>query len=77
MVRSYALLVILFIIRVSYGQLQECPSCCNQTYTKDTIKTGVPSQHFWNCNEDEEFVIHVAKCFSECTYNVSIGTEFS
>ena len=78
MVRSCAILVILFIIRVSHGQLQECPSCCHHPYTEDNITAGSTPFAFWHCNETEEVVIHVAKCFSECAYNVSISTpDFS
>ena len=77
MVRPCALLVILFIIRVSQGQLQECPSCCHHPYTEDSITAGVGSFRFRNCDEDEEFAILAAKCFSECAYNVSVYMEFS
>ena len=78
MVRSCTLLAILFIVRVSYGQLQECPSCCNHTFTEESIKTAGSPRAFWDCNENEEFVIHAGRCFSECAYNVSVvGMEFS
>ena len=79
MVRLCTLMAILFIVRVSHGQLQECPSCCHHSYTEDSIKANapIPRQAFWDCNETEAVVIHVAKCFSECAYNVSVGTEFS
>ena len=78
MVWSCTFLAILFILRVSHGQrLQECPSCCHRSFTEDNITAGIPQRLFWDCNEDEELVIHVAKCFSECTYNVSVGMEFS
>ena len=78
MVQLRTFLAILLIIRVSCGQLQECPSCCNHTFTEDNIMEGtpIPRQPFWDCNEDEKFVIHVAKCFSECPYHVSVqGTQ--
>ena len=77
MVRSCTLLAILFTVRVSHGQLQECPSCCNHTFTEESIKTVGSPQAFWDCNENEEFVIHAARCFSECAYNVSVSIEFS
>ena len=79
MVWSCTLLAILFIVRVSHGQLQECPSCCHHTFTKENITTAGRPQPFWDCNESEEFVIHVGRCFSECTYKVSVhvGMEFS
>ena len=77
MVWSCTLLAILFIVRVSHGQLQECPSCCHHTFTKENITTAGTPQPFWDCNESEEFTIHVGRCFSECAYNVSVGMEFS
>ena len=77
MVWSCTLLAILFIIRVSHGQLQECPSCCHHSFTEDNITAGVAPFRFRNCDEDEEFTILAAKCFSECAYNVSVGMEFS
>ena len=72
MVRSCTLLAILFIVGVSHGQLQECPSCCHHSFTEENITTAGNPQPFWDCNQDEEFVIHAGRCFSECAYNVSI-----
>ena len=77
MVRSCVLLAILFIIRVSYGQLQECPSCCHHSFTNESIKTQGRQGLLWDCHEEEEYVIHVERCFSECAYNVSVCMEFS
>ena len=66
------LLAMLFITKASYGQLEECPSCCSHEFTESSIKTAGAPQPFWDCNEDENFVIHVGRCFSECAYNVSV-----
>ena len=77
MVRSCTLLAILFIVRASHGQLQECPSCCHLTFTKENITTAGTPRDFWDCHESEEFVIHAGRCFSECAYNVSVAVEFS
>ena len=77
MVRSCVLLAILFIVRVSYGQQQECPSCCHHSFTNESIKTEGVQQPLWDCHEIEEDVVHVGRCFSECAYNVSVGMEFS
>ena len=76
MVWSCTLLAILFIVGVSRGQLQECPSCCNHSFTEESIMTEGRQQPFWDCNENEEFVIHAGRCFSECAHNVSVGMEF-
>ena len=73
MIRSCALSAILFIIKVTSGQVEECPSCCHHTFTETNItSTDVPRRPFWDCTDDENLAIHAARCFSECAYNVSV-----
>lgn len=69
-----ALLPILFIIKITRGQLEErCPSCCHHTFTETSIKEAGNPQPFWDCTADEKSAINAARCFSECAYNVSIA----
>ena len=72
MIRSCALLAILFIIKVTSDQVEECPSCCHHTFTETNITSAGARRPFWDCTDDENLAIHAARCISECAYNVSV-----
>ena len=73
--RLCALLAILFIIKVTSGQLEErCPSCCHHSFNETSItETKVRPSAFWDCTADEKSAINAARCISECAYNVSVA----
>ena len=72
--RLCALLAILFIIKVTSGQLEErCPSCCHHSFNETSIKTEGRPWEFWDCTADEKSAINAARCISECAYNVSVA----
>ena len=73
MTKLCALVAILFIVKASHSQLEECPSCCYHGFNDTSIKSN--PRPFWDCSDNEETAINVGKCFSECTYiNVSVAS---
>ena len=72
MMRLYALLATLFVIKVSSGQMEErCPSCCHHPFNETSIKNFGLNLALWDCTEDERSAVNAARCVSECAYNVS------